>query len=146
MRDRVFTYITRQDDLLVFDYVDRRYLAPQIPGGTIEPGEAPEVAALREATEETGLAQLEVICLLGCFEQDLTRFSQNETICAWFYHLITIERTPPIWRHFELDPSGGCEPIELECYWVAINKLQKLGGLDDAMLPALCESVRAIGR
>ena len=37
----------------------------QIPAGTVEPGESAEEAALREAREETGLKQLQVIKLLG---------------------------------------------------------------------------------
>lgn len=45
MRQRVFTYITRADQLLVLGYADGRYLLPQIPGGTVEKGELPEQAA-----------------------------------------------------------------------------------------------------
>ena len=55
MRNRVFLYITQGEKLLVLDYLDHSYLEPQVPGGTIEPGESPEEAALREAREETGL-------------------------------------------------------------------------------------------
>lgn len=144
MRHRVFTYITRQENLLVFDHVDQQYLDPQVPGGTIENGEDPEVAALREATEETGLEELNVNALLGSFEQDLVSIGRNEVIHAWFYHLSTVQETLPRWRHFELDPSGGTDPIEFELYWVPMNNIPKLGGLDNAMLAELRESVRSV--
>ena len=58
MRHRVFTYITRADQLLVLEYVNGRYREPHIPGGTVEANESPAVAALREAQEETGLSAL----------------------------------------------------------------------------------------
>jgi len=53
MRHRVFTYITRADQLLILEYVDGRYARPQIPGGTVKVGELATQAALREAQEET---------------------------------------------------------------------------------------------
>ena len=43
----------------------------QLPAGTIEPGEAPETAAWREATEETGLAEFANIMPLGFRDLDL---------------------------------------------------------------------------
>lgn len=37
----------------------------QLPAGTVDPGETPEAAALREAAEETGLARLRLVANLG---------------------------------------------------------------------------------
>jgi 8-oxo-dGTP pyrophosphatase MutT (NUDIX family) len=37
----------------------------QFPAGTVEPGEAPEAAAAREAAEETGLAGLRLVAFVG---------------------------------------------------------------------------------
>jgi len=37
----------------------------QLPAGTVEPGEAPDAAALREAGEETGLTRLRLVANLG---------------------------------------------------------------------------------
>jgi len=141
LRQRVFTYITREDELLVFDHVDHKYLEPQIPGGTIEEGEEPEVAAIREATEETGLTTFRVKSFLGSFTRDLRPIGRDETIHAWFYHLETTEQTERKWRHLELDPSEGTDPIEFELYWVPLSNIPKLGGIDDAMLSELEESV-----
>ena len=140
MRHRVFTYITRDHELLIFDHVDQRYLAPQIPGGTVEPGEQPEQAALREATEETGLTDLNVVSFLGDFVQDLTAMGRDETIHAWFYHLETHATTPQRWRHFESHSSENAEPIEFELYWVPLTAAPQLGGLDNTMISRLCST------
>ncbi len=71
LRKRVFTYITREDQLLILEYVDGSYTLSQIPGGTVKQGESPEQAALCEAYEETGLTALQVVKCLGRFERDL---------------------------------------------------------------------------
>ncbi len=147
MRHRVFTYITRDQELLIFDHVDQRYLDPQIPGGTVEPAEQPQAAALREAHEETGLVSLEIISFLGDFETDLAPLGRQEQIHAWFYHLETRDKTPSLWRHFEQHrskkprSSDKNEPIEFELYWVPIREVPKLGGLDNTMLYKVREAI-----
>ena len=137
MRHRAFTYITRGQDLLLLDHVGHPELKPQIPGGTIENGEQPDAAALREAYEETGLKQLDVVRMLGTFERDLSDLGRKEVIVAWYFHLTTNCATPPRWRHFEKDPSDGDGPIEFELYWAPLKSLPKLGGIDDAFLSEL---------
>lgn len=141
MRHRVFTYITRADQLLILKYVDGRYLQPQIPGGTVKIGELPAQAALREAQEETGLSELQLVKCLGSFERDLTDIGRDEKIVAWFFHLHTDEHTPLTWRHFECDSSEGFGPIEFALSWVPLSNLPKLGGIDQAMLSELFISV-----
>lgn len=141
LRQRVFTYITRGDQLLILEYVDGRYLEPQIPSGTVKLGELPAQAALREAQEETGLTALQIVKCLGSFERDLTDIGRDETIIAWFFHLHTYEATPLSWRHFECDSSEGFGPIEFSLSWVPLNDLPQLGGIDKAMLPELFDSV-----
>ncbi|HUH36767.1 MAG TPA: NUDIX domain-containing protein [Spongiibacteraceae bacterium] len=141
MRHRVFTYITQGPKLLVLDYVDGSYVEPQIPGGTIEPGESPAQAALREAREETGLSGLKVVSFLGSFISDLRAIGRNETIKAWFFHLEAAGPTPQRWRHAESDPHDGSAPVYIELYWVPMESIPKLGGIDCTMLPELAESV-----
>src|SRR5690606_19092860 len=109
----------------------------QIPGGTVEPGELPENAALREAREETGLQSIERVRLLGSFERNLADIGRDETITAWFFHLRTHETTPQSWTHLELHPSEGSMPVELRLHWVSIDNIPKLGGIDGAMLEEL---------
>lgn len=129
LRKRVFTYITRGDQLLILEYVDGSYTLPQIPGGTVKQGESPEQAALREAYEETGLTALQVVKCLGHFERDLTGIGRAETIQAWFFH-------------FELDSSEGLGPIEFALSWVPLDAIPISGGIDQAMCTQLHASVR----
>jgi 8-oxo-dGTP pyrophosphatase MutT (NUDIX family) len=70
--EKVTAFITRPSDqghdLLLFEHPNA---GVQIPAGTVEEGETPEEAVLREASEETGLASLSVRRSLGCAEQQL---------------------------------------------------------------------------
>ena len=141
MRNRVFIYITRGAELLVLDYADCSYLEPQIPGGTIEPGESLEAATIREAEEETGLTDLRVISFLGSFEKDLRAIGRDEVIQAWFFHLEAGGSAPERWKHTEVDAHDGSDPIAFELYWVPVEAIPKLGGIDGAMLPKLAESL-----
>ena len=140
-RDRVFTYITQGSRLLVIEYVDHSYADRQIPGGTIEPGESPEQAALREATEETGLSGLKIVSFLGSSIRNLRSIGRNETITAWYFHLCTDDVTPERWRHTEVDSHEGTGPILFELSWVPLDAIPTLGGIDNEMLRELAESV-----
>jgi 8-oxo-dGTP pyrophosphatase MutT (NUDIX family) len=70
--EKVTAFITRPSekghDLLLFQHPNA---GVQIPAGTVEEGETPEAAVLREAVEETGLAPLTIRRALGCTEQRL---------------------------------------------------------------------------
>ena len=69
-----------------------------MPAGTIEPGEAPAAAALREAEEETGLSGFRVLRKLGAY----THRSQGrpEDHRRHDFHLAAPEGTPERWEHF----------------------------------------------
>ena len=62
---KVFAYITHGNQLLVFSHPDFPEAGIQVPAGTIEEGETAEAAVMREAFEETGLANLKRIRMLG---------------------------------------------------------------------------------
>lgn len=144
MRHRVFTYITRGQQLLLLRYPDGRYVLPQIPGGTVKPNETPGDAALREAKEETGLEAIHLVRGLGNFERDLSDIGRDETIRAWFFHLQTNEQTPASWRHFETEPSEGGDAIEFELFWVPLSAIPSLGGIDECLLEELQASVQSL--
>lgn len=141
LRKRVFTYITHKGKLLVFDHVENPDLGMQIPGGTIEDGELPEQAAIREAKEETGLSEMSVKSFLGEFKKDLALIGRKETIHAWFFHLEASGQPPLRWRHSETDPHDRTDSIEFELYWVELYPKPELGGIDDGMYDQLLESV-----
>ncbi len=54
--------LTEEIDLLLFNHPEA---GVQLPAGTVEVGENPDEAVIREAFEETGLRSLEIIKLLG---------------------------------------------------------------------------------
>ena len=61
--EKVTAFIIRDDREICL--IDHPYTAYQIPAGTVEPGEAPEAAVLREAAEETNLTTVTIRANLG---------------------------------------------------------------------------------
>ncbi|MCW2872885.1 NUDIX domain-containing protein [Actinacidiphila oryziradicis] len=55
-RTRAGAVVIRDARMLLIEYRDRRETWYEIPGGGVERGETPEMAVLRELTEETGLS------------------------------------------------------------------------------------------
>lgn len=70
--EKVTAFVTRRTeqgtDLLLFEHP---HTGIQIPAGTVEAGETPRQAVLREVAEETGLARLSVHCYAGSVEDQL---------------------------------------------------------------------------
>jgi 8-oxo-dGTP pyrophosphatase MutT (NUDIX family) len=68
---KVTAFVTREKEhgreLLVFRHPTA---GVQLPAGTIEPGETPEQAVLRELGEETGINQVEIVRSLGMMTMD----------------------------------------------------------------------------
>jgi 8-oxo-dGTP pyrophosphatase MutT (NUDIX family) len=69
--EKVTAFILRQTrrgrELLLFRHPTSGI---QFPAGTVDPGETPEVAAAREAAEETGLSGLRLVGLVGVREEN----------------------------------------------------------------------------
>ena len=92
-----------------------------MPSGSLEEGEDPREAVLREAYEETGLSELEFVSLLGDLDYTFQPpDAEPIRIKRYFYHLSCPH--PPQksrWRHWENNPSEGDEDrILFELYWV----------------------------
>jgi 8-oxo-dGTP pyrophosphatase MutT (NUDIX family) len=120
-RHKVYAYLTRGDELLVFRHVDFPEAGIQVPGGTLEEGEDPAQGALREASEETGLHGLRLASVLG---EHLWRFSDGrpEVHLRYFYHLLSDEPMPDTWRHYEMHPSDGTPgEILFEFFWTPLS-------------------------
>ncbi|MBB4956190.1 8-oxo-dGTP pyrophosphatase MutT (NUDIX family) [Agrobacterium vitis] len=95
--EKVLIYATWEARLVVFDEPDFPELLLQVPGGTIELGEAPCHAARREFTEETGLT----------FEREAQFLTTHD------YHAVRDGRTIHHRRHFfhiplETAPQKHC--------------------------------------
>jgi 8-oxo-dGTP diphosphatase len=117
---KALVYITQGDKLLVFRQPDCPEAGTQIPGGTVEAGEALEVAALREAHEETGLSGLVVRSYLGSAEYEL-KVDVGPPHLRHFFHLAYAGTSPARWDHVELTPSLPVAPPRFELWWEPIE-------------------------
>nr|WP_210270486.1 NUDIX domain-containing protein [Ensifer oleiphilus] len=128
-------YATWQEQLLVFDEPDFPDVDLQVPGGTIEPGESPQDAALREFVEETGLAPPER--LVHLFTQDYSFLKDGRAIChrRHYFHVALAGEHRQTWLHQEMTPFGGGEPIRFHFFWLGFDEAApRLGyGMQDAL-------------
>ena len=115
---KVFAYITNRNRLLVFRHTDFPEAGIQVPAGTVLPNEDLEVAVLREAEEETGLADLTIKTYLGEHIRNMEDVGKKEIHHRHFYHLFCGGDPPEEWQHDETSPSdGGSSPIRFEFFW-----------------------------
>jgi 8-oxo-dGTP diphosphatase len=138
---KAFAYITNQHRLLVFSHPNSPAAGIQVPAGTMLPGERPEDAALREAFEETGLADLMIEGFLGEQMRDMADYGRVEIHHRYFYHLRCPGEPPATWRHSEFDASDGSAPgIVFEFFWATLpHSVPELVADDDKFLPQLVE-------
>ena len=120
IKRKAFAYITRGNRLLVFEHVDLPEAGIQVPAGTINKGESPDDAVLREAHEETGLSLLTVHRFLGAVQRDMNDYGIDEVHHRYFFHLTCDDQTPETWQHVESQRSDGGPPVRFRFWWVAL--------------------------
>ena len=100
--DKALAYILNGERLLVLRPIDQPYeqTGIQVPGGTVQPGETPAQAVLREACEETGLTDLALIRSLGRIRYDISPL-RPEIQRRHFFHLATNGPVPERWNSAE---------------------------------------------
>jgi 8-oxo-dGTP pyrophosphatase MutT (NUDIX family) len=113
---QVVTYVVDQGQVLVFVHRDHPEAGLQVPAGTIRPGEDPQDAALREATEETGLPGLVVTGFLGRFQYDISPI-REEIQDRHVFQLTTTHAAPDEWIHHELH-DGLRSPTAFCFFWL----------------------------
>jgi 8-oxo-dGTP pyrophosphatase MutT (NUDIX family) len=95
-RQKSFSYIIRASqagsELLVFDSLEEPGL--EVPKGSVQPGETPAQAAVREVWEESGLTGLILIRELGVTlwqdeEQHFYLFKTGQALPDRFGHVVT---------------------------------------------------------
>lgn len=135
---KVYAYITWEDRLLVFTQPNAPEAGLQVPGGTVEVGEAVETAVLREAFEETGLPSLQLISYLGKQTFDLVAYGREEIVSRYFFHLRCTQTPPERWQHVERFASEGVANPVFELFWLPLNtSLPPLVAALDAFIPQL---------
>ena len=120
LKQKVFAYITHGHRLLVFSHPNSPDAGIQVPAGTMEEGESPEAAVMREAIEETGLSDLVLVGSLGEHVRDMADCGLSEVHHRRFYHLRCKGNPPSTWQHHEMSPSIGEPPILFEFFWAAL--------------------------
>ncbi len=134
---KVVAYITYNNQLLVFRHTAFPEAGIQVPAGTIEAGEDVETAVLREATEETGLTNLEIKRTLGVGEHDMGVYGRDEIQHRTYFHLVCTSTPPKTWHHWE-EHSGEDDPIEFAFFWVdLLVGVPPLAGFQDTFLSQL---------
>jgi len=137
--EKAFAYITNGARLLVFEHVDFPAAGLQVPAGTIRPGEAPEAAALREATEETGLPRFSNVRFLATARFDARPSGKEELHVRHFFQLEASPPVPESWRHDERqgnDAPGAV--ITFDLYWLSlIDAAARLAHGHGACIPRL---------
>lgn len=111
---KAYAYITRGHDVLILtDLVGKLAGLRQIPGGTMEPGETPEEAVLRECFEETGLPGLKIGTYVGYLECPCPVHDDEWQLRHYFH--VTADPSPTIdaWDHVEETPFDGSAPMPI---------------------------------
>lgn len=140
---KVVAYVVQDGDLLVFthDDVPLDVAGVQVPAGSIEPGEAPGTAVVREVLEETRVAT-RVIRDLGVEVYDVWP-SKPEVHERHFFQLAPAE--PPLperWSAGEEAPSDGGPTQCWTCRWIPLEQAHVLCAGFGAKLGAIAPSDR----
>ena len=134
--EKVVAYVVEKQRLLVFAHPMHPDAGLQVPAGTVESGETPTAAVLRELREETGLSEFGEPEHLGVADFDMSSFGRAETHRRHFFRVPLTQLAPERWRHIET--SGGTAVAEVfEFYWVAIGAVPTLAAGQGAYVDAL---------
>lgn len=132
---KVLIYATWRERLLVFDEPDFPEVELQVPGGTMEPGESPEVSAMREFVEETGLTPPASLLPLATRDYCFTKNSRQICHRRHYFHARLAGDHSETWLHAEMTPDGGGPPIRFRFFWLGFDEAsRRLGyGMEDAL-------------
>jgi 8-oxo-dGTP pyrophosphatase MutT (NUDIX family) len=122
---RVVAYVVRDGALLVFDHRDFPEAGTQVPAGTVEEGEDPVAAVVREVLEECGV-RARVVRELG--STDTIAPKRGEPRRNFFFELTTDDSRDE-WEHV-VGGGGGDEGLVFVCRFVPRDGLSLAGDGD----------------
>ena len=96
----------------------------QLPKGTVEPGEAPATAALRELHEESGLLLEAEPVPIGQWQRVLDgRFGEEASHALHTWHLFVIAAPPGLPERWEHRASGSAEEdgLVFAFHWLPVG-------------------------
>jgi 8-oxo-dGTP pyrophosphatase MutT (NUDIX family) len=137
---KVICYIIVGRKVLVFRHRDAPEAGIQVPAGTVDAGEEPRAAAMREAAEETGRSGLEIVAKVG--EMDyvydrpprLDRPRRLELHHRHFFLLRPTDTLPERWSHF-------ADHHWFEFEWMNVDRAAELEAEQGALLHRALEFV-----
>lgn len=115
---KAMIYVTSPQGVLVFEEPESPHIGLQVPGGTIETGEDPLLAAGRELFEETGLTADDGLRFLGTIDFTLTEEGRPYTMRRYYYHVHFEGELPESWEHYEMHAFDGSGPILFRLFWL----------------------------
>lgn len=124
---KVTAFVTREGEhgreLLVFRHPTA---GVQLPAGTIEPGETPEQAVLRELCEETGIDQAEIVRRLGMMtmEDEEIGLDSDEYLLLRDVRRMRYPGEPDVPRWRRIRRGQRVHVVALEGDYVKINYYQ----------------------
>ena len=124
-RERVVVYVTRGDQLLVFDHRDHPEAGTQVPAGGVHEEEALDDAAIREVFEETGVVLDGRPTFLGTHEHvdGLGRPARSS-----FVQIAAPSTMPDSWQH-QVTGSGDDQRLVFLCGFDSNPRLQDVQSL-----------------
>ncbi|RQU35138.1 NUDIX domain-containing protein [Burkholderia cenocepacia] len=145
IKNKVLVYVTWRDRLLTFTQPKFPEAGRQVVAGTMNHGEVPIAAALRELREESGISDAQVVRVLGDYFYSMKKFGRSEIQHRHVVHVMVSDAIAmkAHWAHFEVDSSPGGEPIEFRFQWFLLfGEVFTLIGGHDFFLPMLKHFMR----
>lgn len=123
MIPKVLAYIIQYNQILTFRHRDYPEAGIQVPAGTVDPGESPEEAVLREVREESGIKGLHIqekIGVYSYFHEQKKEWQERHV-----FVLISNNSLPEQWTH---TVSSGTDDkgLVFEYEWIPIAEKDHL--------------------
>jgi ADP-ribose pyrophosphatase YjhB (NUDIX family) len=139
VRVRVVGYVTRGDELLVFDHKELPDVPTQVPAGRVDAHETLEDGLRREVEEESGVSVTAVSELADADEFE--RLYGSGVHRSYAFHALAEPGGPDEWEH-SVSGTGMDSGLTFLCRWVRLDECPPLWGKPDPLVEKLSRSIR----